>query len=284
MHFQFLLIKALASILLGIGSISVFDGDSYLVNTLDNKHFSFENKISVRESNTELQISVGEKIFVFGKAKGTLDKIKVGMNVLHFSQATDSESFANTFSKVTWKKLIDGSIQIQSSYSPWPKSLSWTVFADGRLKMEASAPPLDFVNSKWLGLGFNFPDQLLHLISWYSIGADMGQWENLNYVPMADPEKEVKIENEFFLKPIRSVRMEFESVIVEVSTETMGVFFGLGENQHIANTYPNMNTDMVFLFNQPNQDSENKIQSPSGDSFSQEILSQDPLVLWFHFQ
>lgn len=282
MHFQFLFIKALASFLIGLISIAALDSNTYLIK---NKLITYnENKISVRESNAELQVAVGEKIFVFGKAKGTLDKIKVGMHVLHFSQAADSKDFENTFSKVTWKKLKDGSIQIQSSYNPWPKSLSWTVFGDGRLKMEASAAPADFVNAKWLGLGFNFPDQLLHLISWYSIGAEIGQWENLNYVPMADPLIEVKVENESFFKPIKSVRMEFETVVLEVSTETKGVFFGLGENQHLANTYPNLSTDMVFLFNQPIQDTENTLQTPSGSLSSSRILSQDPLVLWFHFQ
>lgn len=284
MPFQFLLIKALVTFLFGMDSIAAIDANTYLINKVDGVHSSFEDKISVRESNSELQVTVGEKIFVFGKAKGTLDKIKVGMHVLHFSQAADSKDFENTFTKVTWKKLKDGSIQIQSSYNPWPKSLSWIVFEDGRLKMEASAPPSDLVDSRWLGLGFNFPDQLLNLITWKSSGADMGQWKNLNYVPMADPELEILAENEGVFKPIRSIRMEFETVILEVITETSGVFFGLWENHYLPNTYLDLNTDMVFLFNQPIQDPKNTIQSPSGNSIPGQIMSQDPLVLWFHFQ
>lgn len=284
MPYKFLVFNSVAFFLIGMGSISAFDVFPFLTNRSAKLQSSVENKISVRESNTELQVSVGEMIFVFGKAKGTLDKIKAGMNVLHFSQAADSESFGNTFAKVTWKKLKDGSIQIQSSYNPWPKSLSWTVLADGRLKMEASAPPADFVDSKWLGMGFNFPDQLLQLISWYSIGEDMGQWKNSNYLPMADPDIEVKSQNHGFIKPIKSVKMEFESVTLEVKTETTGVYFGFGENQNLGNVYPNLSTDMVFLFNQPTQDAADLPQSPSGSSPLPQNQSPNPLVLWFHFQ
>lgn len=238
----------------------------------------------MRESTTELQVSVGNKIFVFGKAKGTLDKVKVGMHVLHFSQAADQKGDLNTFSRVTWKKLKDGSIQIQSSYNPWPKTLSWTVFADGKLKMDASAPPVDIVNSKWLGLGFNFPDQLLHQLSWNSVGIEVGSWKNLNFVPMADPEIEIQKEGLGIFQPIRSVRMEFETVILDVSTKTSGVFFGLGENENLDSTIPKLNTDMIFLFNKPIQNPEKIAQAPSEISSSEPILSQDPLVLWFHFQ
>lgn len=241
-------------------------------------------KISVRESTTELHVSVGDKIFVFGKAKGTLDKVKVGMHVLLFSQAVDQKGDPNTFSKVAWKKLKDGSIQIQSSYNPWPKTLSWTVFADGKLKMDASAPPVDIANSKWLGLGFNFPDQLLHQLSWNSVGIEVGNWKNLNFVPMAAQEIELPNDGQGIFQPIRSVRMEFETVILDVSTQTSGVFFGLGKNDNLDSTIPKLDTDMIFLFNEPIQNFELELQSQKDIISSSSTPQQDPLVLWFHFQ
>jgi hypothetical protein len=284
MPLQFLLIKALFFFIFGMSASSTSELGSTLGKTIEKLGDSEEDKISVRESTTELQVTVGQKIFVFGKAKGTLDKIKVGMNVLFFSQATEAGGYESTFSKVNWKKLKDGSIQIQSSYHPWPQSLSWIVFADGRLKLEASAAPADFVNSKWLGLGFNFPDQLLYQIFWNSSGSEMGQWKNSGYVPMADPELEIENKEEGFFKLIRSVRMEFESVNLEVSTETNGVYFGMGKYQNQTTTYPFLNTDMVFLFNQPIQLPENTVDTPSEAISSRLILSEVPLVLWFHFQ
>lgn len=241
-------------------------------------------KISVRESTTELQVSVGDKIFVFGKAKGTLDKVKVGMHVLHFSQAADKQGDQTSFSKVSWKKLKDGSIQIQSSYNPWPKILTWIVYADGKLKMDASAPPADLVNSKWLGLGFDFPDQMLHQLSWNSFGTEVGNWQNLNFVPMADPDIEISGQGQGIFQPISFIRMEFETVILEVSTQTSGVFFGMGENENLGSSIPKLNTDLIFLFNKPTQGPEKLVQSPSESTSAAQPLSQNPLVLWFHFQ
>lgn len=281
MPYRFLLIKALSFFLVGLS----FSPHIFFPSFLEFKTEIFpDEKISVRESTTELQVSVGNKIFVFGKAKGTLDKVKIGKNVLHFSQVADKEGGPYTFSRVLWKKLKDGSIQIQSSYYPWPKILSWTVYADGKLKMDASAPPLDIVNSRWLGLGFDFPDQMLHQLSWNSIGSEVGNWKNQNYVPMADPEVELPNNGLGIFQPIRSLRMEFEYVILDVNTQTSGVFFGLGENENFDSNIPRLNTDMIFLFNKPIQDPDKIVQSPSDSISSRQIQSQDPLVLWFHFQ
>lgn len=281
MPYRFLLMKVLSLFLIGLSLTVPIFSFSFLEPKTE---VVPDEKISVRESTTELQVSVGDKIFVFGKAKGTLDKVKVGMNVLHFSQVADKEGGPYTFSRVSWKKLKDGSIQIQSSYNPWPKVLSWTVYADGKLKMDASAPPLDIANSRWLGLGFDFPDQMLHQLSWNSAGSEVGNWKNQNYVPMADPEVELPYEGFGIFQPIRSLRMEFEHVILDVNTQTSGVFFGLGENENLDSTIPRLNTDMIFVFNKPVQDPDKIVQSPSESISPRPIQSQDPLVLWFHFQ
>jgi hypothetical protein len=274
--YRLLTIKALSLFFLGMSVYTQFYWTTFSENQTE---ILPAEVISVRESTTELQVAVGDKIFVFGKAKGTLDKVKVGMHVLLFSQAADQKGDPNTFSTVKWKKLKDGAIQIQSSYNPWPKTLTWTVFANGKLKMDASAPPDDIVNSKWLGLGFNFPDQMLNQLSWHSVGIEVGSWKNLNFVPMADPEIEIPKEGWGVFQPIKSVRMEFETVILDVSTKTSGVFFGLGENENLDSTIPKLNADMIFLFNKPIQNPEIVVQPLSKISSSGQILSQDPLVL-----
>ncbi|WP_157963160.1 hypothetical protein [Algoriphagus litoralis] len=238
----------------------------------------------MRESNVELQVAVGNKIFVFGKAKGTLDKLKVGMNVLHFSQSSMDEASSNEFSTVMWKKQKDGSILIKSSYKPWPNSLSWTVFADGRLKLEVSSPSSEISNSKWAGLGFNYPDQLLNQISWNSSDSESGNWKNLQFTPMADPTLEIEGNPTGFLMQIRSVKMEFESVILDVSTETSDIFLGLGDYQNPDSSYPTAVSDLVFYFNPPLQEIDKPLQSPSDQSSFRPNQPKEQLVLWFHFR
>jgi hypothetical protein len=241
-------------------------------------------KISVRESNVELQVAVGNKIFVFGKAKGTLDKLKVGMHVLHFSQSSADQTGSSEFSTVTWKKQKDGSILIKSSYKPWPHSLSWTVLTDGRLKLEASSPPAEISNTKWLGLGFNYPDRMLNQISWNSLGPEVGIWKNSHFAPMSDQDVEIEEDIEGFFMPIRSVKMEFESVVLDVSTEALGIFFGLGDFKNSDLSKPKQASDLVFFFNQPLPESEKPLQSPSDQSSSSPNRPKEQLVLWFHFR
>lgn len=284
MPFRFLLATVIFPVLICTGWFSDFGTSTFSKESIGLAADPKPGQISVRESNVELQVAVGNKIFVFGKAKGTLDKLKVGMNVLHFSQSSLEETGSNEFSNVSWKKQKDGSILIKSSYKPWPNSLSWTVLADGRLKLEVSSPSSEISNSKWAGLGFNYPDQLLNQISWNSSGSEVGYWKNLHYTPMSDQDVELEGNFEGFFKPMSTVKMEFESVILDVSAETSDIFFGLGDFQNSDNSYSQQPSDLVFFFNPPLQESEKPLQSPSDQSSNRPNQPKEQLVLWFHFR
>jgi hypothetical protein len=247
------------------------------------------NPISVRESNTELQISVGKSIYVFGKAKGTLDKVKVGMHVLPFSQVAGTEGNQNTtFSKVTWKRLKSGSIQIQSSYYPWPGMLTWTVFPNGELKMETASQSGFNFKDGWIGLGFNYPDLLLNQISWKNTGnhaeVNHSVWKNTSFTPMADPELEIISDDHGFFQPVHQVKLEFETITLSIRSETPGLHLGFGKFADDTNAFPHITADLAFLLNHSVPNSNTISQSPSGPSASEQTISLNPLVLWFHFQ
>lgn len=278
MPFRFAAFHAVTFIIIWFGSIS----DSNTRVDEFKPISSNLNPIKVRESTTDLQVAVADKIFVFGKAKGTLDKVKVGMHVLPFSQETAQNE--NTFSKVSWKKLKDGSIQIQSSYSPWPNFLTWTVYADGQLKMEASAPTAELLEPGLLSLGFNFPDQSLNQVSWNYENSEVGQWKNQNFTPMSDPSVEIRTENPGIFEPIQTVKLEFEDITLAVRTEAGNTFFGLGKFPNRQTDYPRLISDLIFLFNQLPEKTNNIPQSPSGESVKSAVNSKAPLVLWFYFQ
>lgn len=115
----------------------------------------------VRESTIDIQVRVGEKLYVFGKAQGTLDNVKVGMHLLNFAQNPKIAGVNADFYQVSWKQLKNGAIQIQSSYQPWPTILTWLVLPDGKLKMEAVGPESSNRSLSNLGLGFDFPEEEL---------------------------------------------------------------------------------------------------------------------------
>lgn len=277
------------SLILLLGNKEFFFGNQVLSASIDFNLESFPNeKISVRESTVDLQISVGEKIFVFGKAKGTLDKVKVGMHVLPFSQVPGAQGNESTFTKVSWKKLKDGSIQIQSFYTPWPHTLTWTVLANGELKMEALATQQNLTDGEWLGLGFNYPKHQLYQISWKGDKQhnhpDQGHWKNKNFISLADSGQGIGNDPDSFFQQIQSIKLEFESVIVDIRTENPDVYFRLGGAENQDPSSPVINSDLGFLFSQPSIKMDLHPQFPSENNQFKSPVPLNPLVLWFHFQ
>ena len=270
---------------LGLGKDSIFKN---LTGSSSTEYFAAD-RISVRESTSELQVSVGSKLFVFGKAKGTLDKVKVGMHVLPFSQAPGVQGNESTFSKVAWKKLKNGSIQIQSSYKPWPATLTWTVLASGQLMLEASSTATsNFVANGWLGLGFDYPEYQLNQISWEGNQPQSsrahGVWKNENYMPFGYAQPPVEQKQDVFFQPIQSVKLEFESVTVDVRAESPGIFFGMRNAESQDSNFPEINSDLGFLLDLTGNRAVFLPQAPSEVNLKSKSDSLNPLVLWFHFQ
>ncbi len=210
------------------------------------------------------------------------------MNVLLFSQAPLADLNQSTFGKVTWKKLKDGSKQIQSTYSPWPSALTWTVLADGRLKMEARSESASYTSAEWLGLGFNFPDLMLNQARWSSGSSgdqgNSGVWKNSRFTKLADPTLELTPESDAFFQAVKEGNLEFEKVSVTIQSESPSVFFGLGRLTNPNPDYPSIPSDLAFLLPVQALAPAPSNQVPSGPSAGEPSISQNSLVLWFHFK
>lgn len=231
--------------------------------------------IKVRESTTELHIKVGERLFVFGKSKGTLDKVKIGMHVLTFSQIPGTEGLESGFKAVTWKKLKDGSIQIQSFYSPWPATLTWTVLASGRLKMEAKGS-FDFQSSPTLGLGFDLPNYELKTLNWNTKSIGQGIWNG---------HQEGNETSKFLvLQGIEKVNLAFESVGLAISSDTPDLTLRIADlKDHSSET---LKSDLSFLLEGlPNGNSRLEAETPSAASNKTlpKPLELSLMTLWFDF-
>ncbi|TDQ19150.1 hypothetical protein DFQ04_0967 [Algoriphagus boseongensis] len=240
--------------------ISVFPEDLIKENPYNQP---LENNPTVRESTVDLQVRVGEKLYVFGKAQGTLDKVKVGMHVLPFSQNQKIEGIHSDFHQVTWKRLKDGSIQIQSTYKPWPALLTWLVLPDGRLKMEATSANTNGRPLDQLGLGFDFPEEELKKIA-------------VNNQEIGKPEQ-----NSGF-NSFTTAWFEFDYVKLLIRSELSG----LALNTHFA-TANSSHSDLVISFPsvELNPAESNSPGPNPGAQAPARAVSTDlnKMILWFDF-
>lgn len=230
------------------------------------------NQISVRESTIDLQIRVDRKIFVFGKESGNLEKVKVGMDVLPFVQIPGIEGYEIDFHRLSWNRTKEGQIQIKGKYDPKAIEVIWTIFPDGKLKMETSKLPQAM--SELLGFGFDLDQSQLLQASWENT-----LFEPESVVFNADTDLPVEIGK------LNSMQLDFAEVKVRIKTETAGTKVLLKfPDSSIKGPF---DPDLRFLF--PSKApliSSNDHISPGQSSVSkrtEETLASSKIILWFDF-
>jgi hypothetical protein len=230
--------------------------------------------ISVRESTVDFQIRVDHKIFVFEKANGNLEKVKVGMHVLPFAQVPKIEGLESSFKNFTWKRTKDGSIQIRSFYSPDSAILIWTIFQDGRLKFEAVGENLK--NQDFLGLGFDFQEDGIKHVNWENSIQEPGEY---SFESVSDKGNVLEVQS------FSVLNLDFNEVKVGVKTETPQSHFRISadDNNQGHNSIVNLNFLFYSLPNQSLSEEPGTPNSMSVDSFSKGNFDRDPIVLWFDF-
>lgn len=197
------------------------------------------------------------------------------MHVLPIAQVPGTEGLESGFKAVTWKKLKDGSIQIQSSYSPWPATLTWTIFSSGRLKMEAKGS-FDFQSSPTLGLGFDLPNYELKTLNWNTKSIGQGIWNG---------HQEGNETSKFLvLQGIEKVNLAFESVRLAISSDTPDLTLRIADlKDHSSET---LKSDLSFLLEGlPNGNSRLEAETPSA-AFNKTLpkpLELSLMTLWFDF-
>jgi len=228
-----------------------------------------KSNIVVRETSTNLQIAVGNKIFFFGKKYANLELVRVDRDLISLVQTPEVEGIETTVSAVTWKRLSDGSIQIGSSFKPYPATITWTVYEDGRLKMESSAPNFRGNAIELLGMGFSYPEEKVISAKWigngpYRVwqnrlkGAEFGLWskEYNNTMTGYSFDKLVYPEFKGFHSNFHALELTTEEGIIDIRTETPGLYLGLFKpeypSQSTAGVRPVLpKSDLSFLFKIP---------------------------------
>lgn len=228
-----------------------------------------KSTIVVRESTIDLQIRVEDKIFVFAKASGGLEKVKVGMHVLPFAQIPELEGIESAFDSYSWKRNKDGSIQVKSFYLPESIVLTWTIFGDGRLKLEAEGS--NALTSKSLGLKFDIEEDRLENASWQNKVKEFGEIDlKTNQLTSSNLEVE----------SFESLKLDFTAVSVRVSTMVAESVLKFTPSSQSDERVENSNLSFQFMF-QPSQQS---LEPNSSKEIANESQSNlNPVSLWFDF-
>jgi len=228
-----------------------------------------KSTIVVRESTIDLQIRVEDKIFVFAKASGGLEKVKVGMHVLPFAQIPELEGIESAFDSYSWKRNKDGSIQVKSFYLPESIILTWTIFSDGRLKLEAEGS--NTLISKSLGLKFDIEEDRLENASWQNKVKEFGEIDLKTNQPTS-PNLEVE--------SFESLKLDFTAVSVRVSTMVAESVLKFAPSYQNEESLKDSDLSFRFLFNS-SQDSFDA-NSPSM-LIADNPTESSPISLWFDF-
>ncbi|MBN3519068.1 beta-galactosidase [Algoriphagus lutimaris] len=259
--------------------------------------------IKVRESTGDLQVEVDGKLFFFGKKSGNLELVKVGRRFFYLSQNPELEGMRLEPNKVSWKKLKDGSIEIQSSFQDQLGSITWTVLPNAKLKMEASLSQLSWKSEELLGMGFHFPDSLIKkadLIAdgpyrvWKNRreGVGFGLWEKTYNDTQTGYSFEDLRYPEFkgYYSNFHAVKLITSEGEIEIKTETPGIFLSL-----FKPNYPDESTlgimpeqtksDLSFLYDIPAMGTKFHMASEMGPVQNESPeRNLKPLILWFNFR
>lgn len=221
-----------------------------------------ENPISIRESTVDLQLRVGEQLFVFGKASGGLEKIKIGMKLLDFHQLS-SQDFEEKDTKLQWKRNRNGSILIQKIIDGKINSF-WTVFPSGILQFENLSPI-----SSGPALNFKVLEEILFSCSWVE--------ENQTEFTRAFEASQQKEISKLSIGNFEALQLKFEDLNVRVTPFELKVSALLSPNSD-QTKYENIS----FGFHQAELYPSAESPNPSSSTSKSKATSQN-LKLKFEF-
>lgn len=259
--------------------------------------------IKVRESTADVQVEVDGKLFFFGKKSGNLELVKVGRRFFYLSQNPKLEGVRLEPTKVSWKKLQDGSIEIHSSFQNQWGDITWTVLPNAQLKMEASISQIPTPSKELLGVGFHFPDSLIvkaDLITdgpyrvWKNRreGVGFGLWEKKYNDTQTGYSFEDLQYPEFkgYYSNFHAAKLITHEGEIEIKTETPGIFLSLFKPKYppesTLGVMPTQTeSDLSFVYDIPAMGTKFHLGAEMGpvqnESHDRTII---PLILWFNFR
>lgn len=253
-----------------------------------------EKGVLVRESSTDLQFAVGNRLFVFGKETGDLKMVKVNREPIYLTQVKEHDHSLSSQRKVTWKQSNDGAVKISSVSDLGSEYFSWTVFPSGELLLKAGLPQA--VDIDFSGIGFVLKESDYEQINWIGNGpfpvaeltqtnSKFGLWEQTNSLETKTPTSSYRPDNiSGFYTDIHAFRLVGDREQVEIRMESTDLALRINHLRIEENEFPSESSlsENVELWIGPipdikNLNSKSILNAQPGNSRIDEI------VLWFRF-
>lgn len=263
--------------------------------------------ISVRETGDAVTAAVPGLEITFAKADGTLFSVKRNKGEVSLTGGPKPVGVPSKISGTKWGKDAEGNFTFEISTDNFPSKMTWTLFKNGLLKLEASPLQRGVSNIDFLGISFNYPGEKCTGVRWmgggpYRVwknrlkGSTFGVWEKAfnNTVTGESFENLVYPEFKGYHGDLYWATLETTESDFTVISETPNLYFRLftpSKPKHVAGgTYPPFpEGDLSFLleipaigtkFKQPEalgpQSTKGRFSGHTGDEGY-------PIELWFVF-
>ena len=266
-----------------------------------------EGVISVRETGDAVTAAVAGVEITFAKADGTLLSVKNRKREVSLTGGPKPVGVSSKITETKWEKDAEGNFSFETSTDHYPSKMTWTLFKNGLLKLEASPLQRGVSNIDFLGISFNYPEEQCTGVRWmgsgpYRVwknrlkGSTFGVWEKAynNTVTGESFNNLVYPEFKGYHGELFWATMETTESDFTVISETPNLYFRLftpAKPKHVAGgTYPPFpEGDLSFLleipaigtkFKQPEalgpQSTKGRFSGHTGDEGY-------PIELWFVF-
>lgn len=301
---------------IGINGEELYTWSYPIRNAKEQKDQTFESykrivdkPLELLETEDELRILAGDRKFVFDMDLFALKEIWQGEKNIPISQLENQmEGLESKKVGASFERNPNGSVSVTFNYEPYPKSVVWTIFADGRLKMEASSLAAWLRDVDLLGIGFSIPENQLKSIRWigngpYRVwqnrlkGVEFGVWEKEYNNTQTGYSFESLVYPEFkgYHSNLHALKLQMNTADIIIRSETPNLYFSLLHPEYPEESTPGVKpslpkSNLAFLYKIPGIGTKFHLaeemgpQSQKGNSVSRKEDEGSPIVLWFDFK
>jgi len=300
--------------------LTAFDRYGNLINTWSwplktptqmvnlDKTFELFTEIIVDETGDKLVIDVNELTYHFDKESGRLLQVFKDNTSISFGGGPVPVGASPKSYKTTWKKEENDNFIITTEYDSYPHKVQWRIEESGLLYLEVASPQIRQNNIDFLGISFEYPEELVKGVKYMGKGPyrvwknrlkggtiDVWQKDYNNTVTGESFENLVYPEFKGYHADLYWMELQTDESNFKIITETPGLYFRLFTPQtpkHAQGgvTPPFPSGDLSFLYEIPAIGTKfQKAEDMGPSSQKGEIGGHTgddgyPIKLWFDFR
>jgi hypothetical protein len=267
-----------------------------------------EKEISIQENENAVNATINGLEISFSKGDGMLLSVKNKNGEVSFHGGPVPAGVESKITGTQWEKDSEGNFVFEISTDNYPEKMTWTLYKNGLLKLEASPLQRGIANVDYIGISFNYPEEKCTGVKWmgsgpYRVwknrlkGSNFGIWEKAYNNTVTGETFNNLIYPEFkgYHSNLYWATLETTESDFTVISETPNLFFQLFtplKPKHTAGgTYPPFpKGDLSFLYEIPAIGTKFKQADALGPKSQKGVFrghvgdESYPIKLWFDFR